>query len=145
MTLATPRPVAHQAPLSMGFSRQEYCSRLPFPSPRESSRPRNETQVSCIAGGCLHGRQILYPLSYRKPHTYIHTYINMYMDFSGGSVAKNPPDNARDTGEAGLIPGLGRSPGGGNEPTPVFLFGKSHGQRRLVGYSSWAHKELDTT
>ena len=29
----TPRSVARQAPLSMGFSRQEYCSVLPFPSP----------------------------------------------------------------------------------------------------------------
>ena len=32
-TLAIPRTVACQAPLSMGFSRQEYWSRLPFPSP----------------------------------------------------------------------------------------------------------------
>ena len=31
----TPWTVAHQAPLSMGFSRQEYWSRLSFPSPRE--------------------------------------------------------------------------------------------------------------
>ena len=31
--LAAPRTVAHQAPLSMGFSRQEYWSGLPFPSP----------------------------------------------------------------------------------------------------------------
>ena len=30
-------------------------------------------------------------------------------------------------------------------PTPVFLPGKSHGQRNLVGYSPWGHKELDTT
>ena len=30
---ATPQTVAHQAPLSMGFSRQEYWSGLPFPSP----------------------------------------------------------------------------------------------------------------
>ena len=30
---ATPQTVACQAPLSMGFSRQEYWSRLPFPSP----------------------------------------------------------------------------------------------------------------
>ena len=30
---ATPWTVAHQAPLSMGFSRQEYWSGLPFPSP----------------------------------------------------------------------------------------------------------------
>ena len=33
--LATPQTVAHQAPLSMGFSRREYWSRLPFPSPGE--------------------------------------------------------------------------------------------------------------
>ena len=32
-TLATPWTVACQAPLSMGFSRQEYWSGLPFPSP----------------------------------------------------------------------------------------------------------------
>ena len=31
--LATPWPVAHQAPSSMGFSRQEYWSRVPLPSP----------------------------------------------------------------------------------------------------------------
>ena len=30
---ATPHAVAHQAPLSMGFSRQEYWSGLPFPAP----------------------------------------------------------------------------------------------------------------
>ena len=37
-----------QAPLTMGFSRQEYWSGLPFPSPRESFRPRDRTQVSHI-------------------------------------------------------------------------------------------------
>ena len=31
------------------------------------------------------------------------------------------------------------------QPTPVFLSGKSHGQRSLVGYSSWSRKELDMT
>ena len=31
------------------------------------------------------------------------------------------------------------------QPTPIFLPGKSHGQRSLVGYSPWGHKELDTT
>ena len=29
--------------------------------------------------------------------------------------------------------------------TPVFLTGKFHGQRSLVGYSSWGHKESDVT
>ena len=31
------------------------------------------------------------------------------------------------------------------QPTPVFLPGKFHGQRSLVGYSPWGHKELDRT
>ena len=30
-------------------------------------------------------------------------------------------------------------------PTPVFLPGKSHGQRSLVGYSAWGHKESNMT
>ena len=33
----------------------------------------------------------------------------------------------------------------GWQPTPVFLPGKLHGQRSLVGYSPWSHKESDTT
>ena len=31
------------------------------------------------------------------------------------------------------------------QPTPAFLLGESHGQRSLVGYSPWGHKELDMT
>ena len=31
------------------------------------------------------------------------------------------------------------------QPTPEILPEKSHGQRSLVGYSPWGHKELDTT
>ena len=31
------------------------------------------------------------------------------------------------------------------QATPVFLPGKSHGQRSLAGYGPWVHKELDTT
>ena len=30
------------------------------------------------------------------------------------------------------------------QPTPVFLPRESHGQRSLVDYGSWGHKELDT-
>ena len=47
---ATLWTVAHQAALSMGFSRQEYWSGLPFPSPGDLFWPRDQTQVSCIAG-----------------------------------------------------------------------------------------------
>ena len=34
-TLATPQTVARQAPLSVGFPRQEYCTGLPFPFPED--------------------------------------------------------------------------------------------------------------
>ena len=34
---ATPQTAAHQAPRSLGFSRQEHCSGLPFPSPTHES------------------------------------------------------------------------------------------------------------
>ena len=45
-----------QAPLSMGFPRQEYWSGLPFPSPGRSSPPRDRTHVSCIGGQILYHR-----------------------------------------------------------------------------------------
>ena len=38
-TLASPWTAARQAPLSMGFSRQEYWSGLPFPSPGDLPNP----------------------------------------------------------------------------------------------------------
>ena len=37
-----------------------------------------------------------------------------YMGFPGGSVVKNPPDNAGDVRDVSLIPGPGRSPRGGH-------------------------------
>ena len=48
-----------------------------------------------------------------------------------------------DTGDVGLIPGLGRSPRG--EYGNPLLLEKSQGQRSLVGYSSQGCKELDMT
>ena len=47
----TPWTVAHQAPLSTEFSRQEYWSGLPCPFSRGSLWPRDQTWVSYIAGG----------------------------------------------------------------------------------------------
>ena len=45
---ATPRTVAHQAPLSMGFSRQEYWSGLPFPSPGDLPDPGIEPRSPAL-------------------------------------------------------------------------------------------------
>ena len=62
-----------------------------------------------------------------------------------GSDGKAPalPCNV---GDPGSIPGSGRSPRERKwQPTPVFLPGKLYGQRSLVGYSPWDHKELTMT
>ena len=53
----TPCLVAHQASLSMDFSKQEYWSGLPFPSSRWSARPRDQTHVSSVS---CNGGWILY-------------------------------------------------------------------------------------
>ena len=53
--------------------------------------------------------------------------------FPGGSEGKESACNA---GDAGLIPGLGRSPGGGHgSPLKYSCLENPHGQRSLVGYS----------
>ena len=54
--LVTLWTVAHEAPLSMGFSRKEYWSGFPFPPPG-SSQPRDWTLISYIS--CI-GRRVLY-------------------------------------------------------------------------------------
>ena len=47
----TPWTVACQAPLSLGFSRQEYWSGLPFPSSGNHPDPRIEPMSPALAGG----------------------------------------------------------------------------------------------
>ena len=68
------------------------------------------------------------------------------MAFPDGSEDKKSACNARDTGDSGSIPGLRRSPWRKKwQPPPVFLPGKSHGRRILVGYRLWGRQELGTT
>ena len=43
--------VAHRAPLSIGFPRQEYCSGLPFPSPGDLPDPGIKFESPALAGG----------------------------------------------------------------------------------------------
>ena len=77
-------------------------------------------------------------------------------------MVKIPPANAGALRDAGLIPGLGRSPGGGHgnplkysclenpmrkkwQPTPGLLPGESQGRGSLVGCRLWGRTESDTT
>ena len=52
-TLETPWTVAHQAPLSMGFSRQECWSELPFPSPGDLPDPGIEPKSPALQADSL--------------------------------------------------------------------------------------------
>ena len=56
------------------------------------------------------------------------------------------PFNFGHCGRPGFNPWVGKIPWRRKwQPTPVSLPGKSHGHRSLAGYSSWGHKESDTT
>ena len=102
-----PWTVAHQAPLSMEFSRPEYWSDLPFPFQgiflTQGSNP-----------GLLYYRQILSLSEPRgkplpggaTPNFVPERFLSIPWGFPGGSVVKNPPASAGDTS---LIPDQGRS------------------------------------
>ena len=62
--------------------------------------------------------------------------------FPGGSAGKNTPA-VQETWVQSL--GWEDPPERDWQPTPVFWPGEFHGQRRLVGYWPWGHKESDTT
>ena len=69
--------VARQAPLSMGFHRQEYRSGLPFPSPRDLPDPEMEPASLAspeLAGGFLTTEPPGKP--YEHTHRHIHTYMH---------------------------------------------------------------------
>ena len=73
LPFATPWTVAHQTPLSMGFSRQEYWSRQPVPSPGDLPSPRSNS-------GLLHCRQTLHHVSHQgSPYMHKAIYIHIHI------------------------------------------------------------------
>ena len=88
----TPRTAAYQAPPSVGFSRQEYWSGVPLPS------PLLDTNLL----------QIIFVFSFKL------FLPKAPVGFPDGSAGKESACNAGDTGDIGSIPGSGRSPGRGN-------------------------------
>ena len=76
--------VAHQAPLSMGFSRQEYCNELPFPSPGDLPDPGIEPGSPTFQADSLPSEPP------GKPHIYvcvcICVYIYIYITFRGAGL-----------------------------------------------------------
>ena len=85
----TPQTAARQAPLSMGFPRQEHWSGLPFPPPRDLPHPG-----VTLTGGFFTTE----PPGKSRP--------TEARDFSGGSDDK---ESSYNMGDSGLIPGSGKS------------------------------------
>ena len=71
-----------------------------------------------------------------RAHTHTHTHAHVYM-FPQWLSSQ---ESAEDTRDASSIPGSGRA----WLPTPVFLPGKSHGHRSLVGSSPWGSLKSQT-
>ena len=66
-----------------------------------------------------------------------------WLDFPGGASGKEPACQCRS---CGFDPWVRKIPWRKVwQPTPVFLPGKSHGQRSLAGGRLWSHKESNTT
>ena len=130
-TLATPWTAAHQAPLSMGFSRQEYWSGVPLPSLVYNITHKQNRTV------CSHTRHS--PICV---HTHTHTHTHTYASWChSGKELTCQCRWLRDSDHwVGKIL-WGKS----QQLTSLFSPGESHRQKRLVGYSPQGYKELDTT
>ena len=61
----TPRPIHRQAPLSMGFSRQEYWSELPFSSP--GHLPDTDIEPTSLESPALAGRFFTTRATWKTP------------------------------------------------------------------------------
>ena len=74
--------VARQAPLSMGFSRQDYCSGLPFPSPGDLPNPGIEPTSllsPALAGGFFTTGATWEALFIAKWHCIVHVHPSIYL------------------------------------------------------------------
>ena len=103
----TPWTAAYQAPLSMGFSRQEFWSGVPLPSPMidldsvfKSRDITLRTKVHLV-------KAMVFPIVE-------HGYESWTIKMAECQRVDAFNYGTGDTGDAGLIPGLGRSPGEGN-------------------------------
>ena len=108
------------APLSNGFSRQEYWSGLPFPSPRDLPNLGIELESPVLADISFTNEPLGKPRM--KEESKSHSVVSSSLWPQGNSPRP----------EYWIYTVL------------VILLGKSHGQRNLVGYSPWGRKESDT-
>ena len=112
VTLCNPIHCSPQAPLSMGFPRQEYWSGLPFLPPKDLPDPGTELMSPALQVDSL-------PLSHwGRPSRQTKTGKCLFHLITRRALVlvglPRLPANARDTEDAGSIYGSGGSPGRGN-------------------------------
>ena len=138
---ATPWTVACQAPLSMGFSRQEYWSGLPSTSPGDLPNSVIKPASPALAGGFftteppgkLHPTVKPDPFSLGRIYTQASLMAQMVKNLPAKQETRIRSLLLEDPLEESMA------------NIPVFLPGESHGQRSLAGYSPWGCKESDMT
>ena len=113
---ATPSTAAYQAPPSTGFSRHEYWSGVPSPSPNVYMTFRQVTsQCELLISKNKKDRlKRLYGSMYFLQDTFTATYT---LGFPGGSAVRNLLTNVGDPEDGGSIPESGRSSGEGSGNT----------------------------
>ena len=128
-----------------------------YPFSRGSSQPRNQTGVSCIASGFFTNWVIREALTTGKIIaliilTFVSKVMSLLFNMLSRFVIAFLPWWVRwwriclQCGRPGFNPWVGKISWRRKwQPTPVFLPGKSHGCRNLVGYSPWGRKESDMT
>ena len=72
-------------------------------------------------------------------------FYSLTQGFPGSASGKEPACQCRGCKRLGFHPWIGKIPWRRHDPTPVFLPGEAHGQRSLVGYIPWGHKESNMT
>ena len=72
-------------------------------------------------------------------------WLNSHLGFPGDTVIKNPPANAGEAGDKGLIPGSGRSPGGGNDNPLQYSYLENSMERGAWQAKIQGVAESDTT
>ena len=113
---ATPWTVAYQAPPSMVFSRQEYWSGVPFPSPGDLPDPGIEPGSPAFQTDALTSEPPGKPIVWYKYTTERLSTHTTRMGFPGSSVGKAPTCSA----DVGSISASGRSPRGGHGNPPQY-------------------------
>ena len=146
--------IACQAPLSIGFCRQEYWSGLPCPS---SGHLPDSGKNLYLRSTCFDRRALYHHYHLGSPSKepgigkivlkawpyQIWEISVRLMGFSGGTRGKEPAWQWRICKRQGFRPWVWKIPSW--QPTPVFLHGESHGQRSLAGCSLQGFTESDTT